>query len=111
MKKNVVILITFFLFPLLANGADYAKIQSIDSVQVVKIAPQDKRAIIKTPDGQMRIIQAGEVLQDENKTTSTPGLRVDDIYTNNVVIIEKKSGIISTVVFTLENGGQRVERR
>jgi hypothetical protein len=110
MKKKMAVFIALFLFPMLASGAEYAKILSVDSIQVIKIAPQDKRAIIKTSDGIMRIIQAGETLQAENKTASIPGLRVDDISTDRIVIQEKKANGTSTVNIILQNGNQRIER-
>jgi len=110
MKTRILVLIALIILPAVAFGAEYAKISSVDSIQVIKIAPQDKRAIIKAQDGQMRIIQAGETLQAENKAQLIPGLRVDEISTGRIVIIENKDNKVVTDIVRFENGKQWIEK-
>lgn len=76
----------------------------IDSLQVLKIAGQDERAIIKTHDGKMQIIRPGDVVDADT------GLRVVEIAEGRVVFEEKKDDQKETVIVRLVDGKQRVER-
>lgn len=75
---------------------------SIDSIQLLKIAAQDERAIIKMPDGKMQLIKAGDVIGDSSK--------VVEITAGRVVLEEKTGNLTETVIIRLEDGKQRVER-
>lgn len=102
MKRIVLILVSLLLIPAFATGTDASKSLSIDTIQVLKIAPQDARAIIKTPDGKTRIINVGDKIGENGK--------VSEISSNKVVIEEKNIQGLSKVIIWLENGVQRIER-
>lgn len=111
MKVTLIAFISMLLFPLIGAGAEYARIPSVESIQVIKIAPQDKRAIVKAADGKMRILQAGETVQGEDKAHAVPGLRIDDVFTDRIVIVESRDGVSSKVIIRFENGKQWIERK
>jgi outer membrane biosynthesis protein TonB len=102
MKRIPIILISALLIPALATGTDASKQPSGDTIQVLKIAGQDQRAVIKTPDGKMQIIKVGDPIGDNAK--------VVEITTGRVVIEEKKGKESEKVIIRLENGKQHVER-
>ena len=112
---------------------------SVENIRVIKISPQDERAVIKTSGRKLRIIKVGdvitvkEVLSSEFKVQSTeekniadsgmhvPGagfkkqvkrseLRVVEIAAGRVVFEEMTDEGFETVIIRLENGKQRVER-
>lgn len=75
---------------------------SIDSIQLLKISPQDQRAIIKTSGGKMQIIKPGDMVGNDRK--------VVEITAGRVVFEEKTGSDTETVIIRLEDGKQRVER-
>lgn len=102
MKRLVIIVILALLIPAFAVGKDASKQLSVDTIQVLKIAGQDERAVIKTPDGKMQIINVGDQIGDRGK--------VVEIAKDRIVIEEKKGNKIEKVIIRLENGKQRIER-
>ena len=102
MKRIVIILISALLIPAIAAGKDAPKQLSVDTIQVLKIAGQDERAVIKTPDGKMEIIKVGDPIGDHAKVT--------EIATGRVVIEDKKGNETEKVIIRLDNGKQHVER-
>jgi hypothetical protein len=99
---SLFILLLMLSVPCLSLAKEAAKPVSIDSIQVLKIAAQDERAVIRTPDGKMQIIKAGDSIGDYAKVT--------EIARGRVVIEEKKGKDIEKVIIRLENGRQRMER-
>lgn len=75
---------------------------SLETLQILKISPQDERAVIKTPDGKMHVIKLGDAVGDSGK--------VMEIAKDRVVIEERSEKGQETIVFRLEDGKQRVER-
>lgn len=67
MKNMVPACIALFLFPLLANSAESAKTPNLDSIQILKIALQDERAVINddlwddeaSAKGNLRTVETG----------------------------------------------------
>ncbi len=86
----------------MAASQEPCKLFSIDTLQVLKIASQDQRAVIKTPDGKMQILNVGDNIGDRAK--------VIEITTGRVVIEETKGKNPERVIIRLENGKQHVER-
>ena len=86
------ILVTFSL-----THADF-----YDTIHLLKISPQDERAIVKMEDGSMKIIKPGDAIGKSGK--------VIEITTNRVVIEEMADGNRETVIIRVENGRQTVER-
>ena len=102
MKKIVIIVFSALLIPLLAAAKDASKQLSVDSIQVLKIAGQDERAVIKAPDGKMQIIRIGDPIGDH--------ANVIEISAGRVVIEEKKGNETEKVIVRLIEGKQMVER-
>jgi hypothetical protein len=105
------------LFAILSPFPAYA--QSIEDIQILKISPQDERAVIKTPDGKMQIIKIGDILRvtgervagSELKNNERKNeLRVVEITKGRVVFEEKTENGKETVIIKLEDGKQRIER-
>ena len=81
-----------------------------ESVQVVRIMEQDERAVIKTPDGNMRVIKVGDVIGKGDLRVPGSGLRVVEISEGRIVFGEKTDKGVETVIVRVEDGKQRVER-
>lgn len=88
--------------PALVAATEPAQQISADMIQVLKIAAQDERAVIKTLDGKMQIIKIGDPIGDRGK--------VLEIAADRIVIEEKKNTVTEKVVIRLINGKQKVER-
>lgn len=97
MKTIIGIFILIIVIPISA-----AANEPVDTIQMIKIAGQDERAIIKTPDGKVQIIKPGDMIGDDCKVVEVTAGRV---------VFEKKTGSgTETVIVRLEDGKQRVER-
>ena len=102
MKIILVILILAMASSTVAAGKEPAQPITAETVQILKISPQDERAVIRTPDGKTQIIKPGD-------TFGTSG-KVVEITADRVVIEEKKGDETEKIIIRLENGKQRVER-
>lgn len=102
MNKIVIFIIYALLIPIVVSANEPAKPISADTIQVLKIAPQDERAVIKTPDGKMQIIKPGDPVGTSGKVT--------EIAVDRVVIEEKKGNGTEKVIIRLIDGKQKVER-
>ena len=69
MKRIIIIVLSALLMPVIAMGKDTSKQPSVDTIQVLKIAAQDERAVIRTPDGKTQIIKPGDTLGANGKVT------------------------------------------
>jgi hypothetical protein len=88
------------LLSLLTNGSLMAG--SIDDIRIVKISPQDKTAVIKSPEGRIQIIKVGDLVG--------PNGEVIEIIESRIVIEEKTETGLETVIIRMEDGKQRIER-
>ncbi len=102
MRKGISILVLLLFIAAFASAKEPAQSLSVDALQILKISPQDERAVIKTPDGKMQIIKVGDPIGDHGK--------VSGISRDRMVVEEKKDRNIERIVIRLENGKQRVER-
>ena len=102
MKRILIILVSALLIPAILSAKEPAKPITADTIQVLKIAAQDERAVIKTPDGKTRIIKPGDVLSND--------LKVMEISAGRVVMSEGKGRAAETIIIRLENGKQTIER-
>jgi hypothetical protein len=102
MKIKIIVLILIMVIPIAVMAKESPKPISIEAIQVLKIAGQDGRAVIKTADGKMQIIKPGDSLGANAK--------VIEIAADRVVIEEKKGNETEKVIIRLENGKQHVER-
>ena len=74
----------------------------VDGFQVLKISPEDQRAVIKTPDGKMQIIKIGDPIGDH-------GI-IKEIAADRVVIEEQIGNETEKVIIRLNDGKQTVVR-
>ncbi|HEY6011348.1 MAG TPA: hypothetical protein VIX18_07765 [Nitrospirota bacterium] len=102
MKIKTVILIFAILFPCAIAAKERAKPVSVDTIQVIKIAAQDERAVIKAPDGKMQVIKVGDLIGDQGKVLEITG--------NRIVIEEKNNRETEKVIIRLIDGEQKIER-
>lgn len=100
--KTIALVISVMLIPVMAAGKEPVKTISIDTIQVLKIAAQDERAVIKTPDGKMLIIKVGDSIGDHGK--------VVEITADRIVLEEQKGKETEKVIIRLIDGKQKVER-
>lgn len=127
MKIIFGILILAMASSALAAGKEPAQPVKAETVQILKIAPQDQRAVIKTPDGKMQIIKPGDVIDSRQHSAvsrqETAGrrqsaagksqaaeLKVVEIAADRVVIEEKKGNETEKVIIRLVHGNQKIER-
>ena len=102
MRTIISILILAMAIPALVAAKEPAQQISTDTIQVLKIAPQDGRAVIKTLDGKMQIIKIGDPIGDRGK--------VLEITADRIVIEEKNNTVTEKVIIRLVNGKQKIER-
>ncbi|GBD99029.1 hypothetical protein BMS3Abin07_01060 [bacterium BMS3Abin07] len=76
--------------------------QSIEDISILKISPQDHRAVIKTPDGKDTIIKAGDSMGERGKVT--------EITAGRVVVEEKTETGIDKVIIRFDGKKQTVQR-
>lgn len=67
MKMKIVILLLIIAIPAAALGKEQGRTLSVDTIQVLKIAGRDERAIIKTSAGKMQVIKVGDLIADHIK--------------------------------------------
>ncbi len=102
--------------------------ETLEEIRVIKISPQDERAVIKTSDRKLQIIKVGDVIRVENsyQHSAVSGqersaqrsdvsiqhsvLRVIEITTGRVVFEGMTDMGVETVIIRVEDGKQRVER-
>ena len=105
MNKMGIVILSVLLVPAIVYGKEPVKPISVDTIQVLKIAAQDERAVIKTPDGKAQIIRVGDHIGERGK--------VIEISKDRVVIHETKDNNKEpeTVIIRLKDGKQlKVER-
>jgi len=95
--KNLVLVISFCV-----ATAGIALAGGLTNVQFIKIAPQDQKAIMKTPDGKLLVIKPGDAIGESAK--------VIEIAQGRIVLEDKTDKGVETVIVRLENGKQRIER-
>lgn len=121
----LVIAISIFLIPWEKERAGASE---IDSIQVLRIMPQEETAIIQAPDGKRQLIKVGDVIsdvisKDEFRVQSpeaeiqsskykvqSAGLRVVEIAEGRIVFEERTNKGLETVIIRVEDGKQRIER-
>lgn len=73
----------------------------LEKYQFLKVAPQEQKAVMKTPDGQLQLVGVGETIA---------GAKVVEIAEGRVVLEEQGAQGSETVIFRLDGKHQRIER-
>ena len=87
---------------LIFSASTFVHAESIDTIHLFKISPQDERAIVKMDDGSMKMIKPGDAIGKNAK--------VVEITSGRVVIEEQTERGVETVIIRLDEGRQKVER-
>ncbi len=78
------------------------KAESVEDIRILKIFPQDHKAIIMTPESKTDTVKVGDLIDPYGKVIEIVEGRI---------VLEKKSQVnIETVIIRVEDGKQRVER-
>ena len=93
------IFIPFLVFA--QEGNRLSKI-SVNDITILKISAKDERAVMKTPDNNLKLLKVGDPLGDR--------LTIIEIAAGRVVLEEAKEQGTETIIIRLENGEQRIER-
>ena len=95
---------SFLMVPFFSTGtaAESRERVALESVQVMRIVPQDGKALIQVPGGKPRIIRSGDLIGEKS--------RVAEIAEGRIVIEERTATGIETVIIRVEGKKQRVER-
>lgn len=102
MRILILILIAVIFIPLVASADEALKAVSVDDIKVIKISGNDEKAVIKTADRALQIINVGDQIGENGK--------VVEIAEGRVVIEELTDKGKETIIIRLENGKQKVER-
>lgn len=97
--KKLMMLIICGLISLVAAVTVFA--DGALGVQVMKISPQDERAVIRAVDGKTQVIRPGDKLFNGT---------VIEIAEGRVVLEERQGNDIETIIIRLKDGKQLVER-
>jgi hypothetical protein len=91
------------LIPSFAFAEEPLQTVSLENIQLLRISPSDERAVVKAPDGKLKVIKVGDAIGDK-------GGRIIEIAEGRVVIEEKSDRETEKVIIRLEGGKQRIER-
>jgi hypothetical protein len=73
----------------------------LEKYRFLKVAPQEQKAVVKTPDGKLQLVGVGEAIA---------GAKVVEIAEGRVVLEEQGEQGSETVIFRLDGRHQRIER-
>ncbi len=102
MRIVMMFLTLFIIMSSSVWGAETASSVSIDHIQVLRISPNEGKAVVRMPDNRALVIKAGDSIGHN--------ARVIEVVEGRIVIEEKGPQGIETVIIRVEDGKQRVER-
>jgi hypothetical protein len=97
-SMKVSIIVAVVLACTVVFAGEGLNIGSVNEIRIMRISPQDERAVIKTPDGKMEMIKVGDSVGGGGKIVEI---------TKDRVVIEEGT---DTVIIRLEDGKQTLER-
>lgn len=74
----------------------------LDKIQFIKVSAQDSKAVIRGADGKMQVIKPGDTVV-ENVT-------VKEIIPGRIILEEKTSKSLDTLIVRVDGGKTRIER-
>lgn len=89
-----------FTLPVLLAAMAWAS--PLDTIRLIKLSPQDARAVVKGADGKLQVVKPGDRLGER--------VTVKEIAVDRVVLEEQTDTGLETVIVTTENGANRIER-
>lgn len=97
MKKMLLVTFACSLF-----FASYGFGAELDAYHFLKIAAEDQRAVMKTPEGTLQVVSVGAVIAEEAKIT--------EIADGRIVLQRQDSKGAETIIIRLAGNRQRIER-
>ena len=95
-RKIIILTLATVLFT-----ATFAAAVPMEKYRFLKISSQDRKAVVKTPEGEMKLVAPGDLVGDARISAITDG---------RVVLEREGEGAGETLVVRLENGRQKVDR-
>jgi len=74
----------------------------VEKYQFLKISPQDHKAVVKTPDGQLQVVGVGDVIADD--------VTVIEVAEGRIVLEAPGEKGPETVIVRFDGRHQRIER-
>ncbi len=102
MKTMLFVLIVINILSHQAPAKNSEKTASEGAIQILKISPGDERAVIKTADGETKIIKIDDTLGNNGKVT--------EISKDRIVMEKMRGDDTETIIIRIENGKQAVQR-
>jgi hypothetical protein len=116
-KRNISMVLGSMVLAIVCSSPVFA--YSVQGIQILKISPQDERAVIKTADGKTKIIMPGEIINSGQQSVASFQQKQDskkhiftviEIAEGRVVLEERQGNDKETVIIRLKDGKQTVER-
>ncbi len=100
MHRYIYLTLLAFLLSGLLTSPLFA--DEISSYQILKISPADSRAVMKSPSGELKVLNVGDVL--------TENARVVEIAEGRVVLERQIEHDRETIIIRFDGQHQRIER-
>jgi len=101
-KEKCIWILIFFLTAFILSWPKHLQAISIEDIKVLKISPQDQKAIIKISSGDMVIIKAGDDIAGN--------IKVIDISEGRIVVEEMTERGAEKVIIKINDGEQKIMR-
>ena len=99
---RLAVIALMFMSPGLALAEESLKGIVIEELQVIRISPQDARAVIKVPGHDLTLLRVGDEIGENG--------RVIEITDGRIVIEEETDQARDKIIIRVEDGEQRMER-
>lgn len=73
----------------------------LEKYRFLKLAPQEQKAVVKTPDGKLQLVGVGDAIASA---------KVTEIAEGRVVLEEQTVQGLETIIFRLDGSRQQIER-
>lgn len=74
----------------------------LDKIQFIKVSAQDSKAVVRGIDGKMQVIKPGD--------TVVENITVKEIIPGRIILEEKTSKGVETLIVRVDGGKNRIER-
>jgi hypothetical protein len=98
MKKNIRILTLLLVFLFLLTGQSLAA--GLEKIKFLKISPENHKAVLKTPEGELQLVGVGDVVGDAT---------IVEIVEGRIVLERPSEGGKEMVIVRFDEGRQRIE--
>ncbi len=103
MRATIIVTLISILLPITAWAEKpVPAVESLDQIKVIKISPDDMKAVVKNSKGKLVMLKPGDRIGKNGKIT--------EIAKGRIVIEEQLKKGIETVIIRIKDGKQTVER-